>query len=262
MDDLDLIVDLHLRNERQGPGSAEETRRALGLCRLAPGRPVAVADIGCGTGASAFVLAESLEARVTAIDAMPRFIDDVRTRAATRSIASAIDAKVGDMADLPFEDASLDLMWSEGAIYNIGFAEGVLAWRRFLKPGGVLAVTELSWTTPTRPADIEAYWHSQYPGIGTLPSNIAALEAAGYRMLAAFFLPQSCWDAYLGPLRTGFEPFLARHDHSEQARSIVEAEQREMELHSSHGQWFNYAFYIASRDENAGHPRPELALRA
>ena len=40
---------------RKGPGSEASTLRALGLCPL-PEHP-AVADLGCGSGASALVLA-------------------------------------------------------------------------------------------------------------------------------------------------------------------------------------------------------------
>ena len=37
---------------------------------------------------------------------------------------------------------ALDLIWSEGAIYNIGFEQGVRDWRPFLKEGGVLVASE------------------------------------------------------------------------------------------------------------------------
>jgi len=37
------------------------------------------------------------------------------------------------MDDLPFQDEELDLIWSEGAIYNIGFERGLIEWRKFLK---------------------------------------------------------------------------------------------------------------------------------
>ncbi len=55
MDDettVTLMVDLHREGARQGPGSNEETRRALDLTRLDKEAELQVADIGCGTGAS------------------------------------------------------------------------------------------------------------------------------------------------------------------------------------------------------------------
>ena len=59
------------------------------------------------------------------------------------------------MDHLPFQNEELDLIWSEGAIYNIGFERGMNEWNRFLKKNGFIAVTEVSWFTPERPAEIE-----------------------------------------------------------------------------------------------------------
>jgi SAM-dependent methyltransferase len=246
VDDLDLLIDLHVRNDRQGPGSDEETRRAIGLCRLDSSRPLDIADFGCGTGASTLVLARELPGRVTALDAAAPFIDRLRERAGASGLADRIDARVAPMESPPFEDGSFDLLWSEAAIYNIGFGAGARAWRRLLRPGGVLAVTELTWTTPERPAEIEQHWAGEYPGIATLPANLRTLEDAGYRPLAAFFLPASCWqDHYYGPLEASFERFLARHPQREACRRLIHAEQHEMRLFDRWGAWYGYAFYIA-----------------
>lgn len=246
MDDLSLLIDLHLRNDRQGPGDDDETRRAIDLARLDTAARLSVADIGCGTGASALVLADMLNADITAIDAAPAFIDQLRERAADRGLDERISAKVGQMESLPFDDNQFDLIWSEGAVYTMGFAQGVRAWRRFLRPGGVLAVTELSWTTSQRPREVEEHWTAEYPGIATALANLQTLQREGYHPLGFFFLPAHCWEAnYYAPLRAGFQEFLDRHDGSDQARAIVDAEEAEMRLYREHGDWYGYAFYIA-----------------
>lgn len=250
MNDLDLLIDLHLRNDRQGPGGEAETRRALELASLDISRtqtaPLAVADIGSGTGASALLLASTLKAHITAIDAMPAFIERLRERADQAGLADRIDARVGQMESLPFEDASLDLIWSEGAIYNMGFEAGVRAWRRFLRPGGVIALTELSWTTADRPADLERHWTSEYPGIASVSDNLRTLEQAGYQPLGFFLLPDRCWlDNYYAPIQAGFEAFLDRQGHSDAAKQIVAAEEAEIRLYHEHASHYGYAFYIA-----------------
>ena len=56
------------------------------------------------------------------------------------------------MDNLPFGDEEYDVIWSEGAIYNIGFERGVIDWNRYLKVGGLLVVSEITWiTTAARP---------------------------------------------------------------------------------------------------------------
>lgn len=246
MNELDLIIDLHLRNDRQGPGGEEEMRRALELARPGPAGGLAVADIGCGTGAATLRLAAWLGARVTAIDAAPAFIERLRERAEQSGLGARIDARVGRMESLPFREGEFDLIWSESAIYNMGFAAGVRAWRRFLRPGGVLAVSDLTWTTASRPADVARYWTREYPGIATASANVRTLEEAGYQPLGFFFVPPRCWEEhYYAPLRDGFQAFLDRHGRSREALALVETEKAEMRLYHAMGKWYGYAFYIA-----------------
>lgn len=80
------------------------------------------------------------------------------------------------MDHLPFQNEELDLIWSEGAIYNIGFERGMNEWNRFLKKNGFIAVTEVSWFTPERPAEIEDFWMDAYPEINTIPAKTAQME--------------------------------------------------------------------------------------
>jgi SAM-dependent methyltransferase len=54
------------------------------------------------------------------------------------------------MDALDFDDETFDIIWSEGAIYIMGFETGVKQWRNFLKPGGYLAVSEITWLTNKR----------------------------------------------------------------------------------------------------------------
>jgi SAM-dependent methyltransferase len=253
MDPIELIIDLHARNERLGPGGDLETVRALDLAGLASARPAAaapleIADLGAGTGASALVLARSARAHVTAIDAAPRFVTRIAERAAEAGLESLIDARVGTMEEPGFAGGSLDAIWSEAAIYNIGFDAGVRAWRRFLKPDGLLVVSDLVWTTDRRPAEIDIHWRREYPGIGLPSDRMRTLEAAGYAPVGFFTIPRRCWtDNYFAPLRAGFDAFLSRHGRAPEARAIVAAEEAEMRLFDEFGAWFGYAFFLARR---------------
>ena len=65
-----LFYELFSGLPRQGPGTAEGTRRAL---RLVPdvGPRTRVLDVGCGTGAQTLVLADSSPSRIVAVDIHP-----------------------------------------------------------------------------------------------------------------------------------------------------------------------------------------------
>jgi SAM-dependent methyltransferase len=248
MDELQLLADLHLGGNRQGPGGDAETRLAIRLAGLEPTRPLRIADIGCGTGAATRVLARELDARITAVDFLPVFVDTLRERIAAEGLAGRVDAAVGTMEDLPFEDESFDVIWSEGAIYNMGFERGVKEWRRYLKPGGILAVSEITWLTDERPAEIEAFWRTAYPEIDTAAGKIRVLERNGYTPVGYFVLPENCWlDNYYGPLEERFAAFLERHAHGTAAAALVNAEVDEIALYRKYKTYFSYGFYIARK---------------
>lgn len=186
MDDLKVLVDLHVTADRQGPGGDAQTRVAIELAGLASRRGLTVADIGCGTGASTLVLPRHLDAHVVAVDALPEFLDVLRSRAARAGVAQRIDTVNASMDALPFDAASLDAMWSEGAIYNIGFEDGVTQWRRYLKRGGILAVSKLTWLTASRPAELEAHRAAQYAQVATASAQLAVLGRRGYAPIGYF----------------------------------------------------------------------------
>lgn len=90
MADYQLLIDLHKDAERQGPGGNPETKLALDLLEIDKTAPLKIADIGCGTGASTLVLAEQLDAQITAVDFLPDFLEVLETRAKQKELSEKI----------------------------------------------------------------------------------------------------------------------------------------------------------------------------
>lgn len=248
MDELQLLMDLHREGRRQGPGSDLHTERALELGEVDRTAPLKVADIGCGTGSSALLLARLLNARITAVDFLPEFLTALEERARSRGVADRITTLARSMDDLPFADHEYDIIWSEGAIYNIGFAKGVQEWRRYLKPGGLLVASEITWLTDSRPRELQEFWEAEYPEIDTAAAKMQVLERNGYAVAGYFVLPERCWtDEYYRPLESRFADFLARHRDSEQARAVVAAGREEIAHYEKHKAHFSYGVYIARK---------------
>jgi SAM-dependent methyltransferase len=248
MTEYELLVDLHKHGLRQGPGGEAETELALRLAMVDRTTPLKIADIGCGTGASALRLAKLLNARISAVDIFPEFLDVLKERAEIAGVADRISTIARSMDNLPFDDEELDVIWSEGAIYNVGFENGVKMWRRYMKAGGILVVSEITWTTSDRPRELQDHWDREYPEIDLASSKIRILEQQGYSPIGYFVLPEHCWlENYYRPMQARFEDFLNRNGNREEARRIVVAERREIELYERFKAYFSYGVYVARR---------------
>lgn len=250
MDEDNLLINLHKQGYRQGSGGDAETEQALNLAMIDRAVPLKVADIGCGTGASALLLARLLNAHVTAVDFLQPFLDVLNQRAKSAGVAERISTLACSMNNLPFTNGELDVIWSEGAIYNIGFEKGVTEWRRFLKKGGLLVASEITWLTDSRPAELQKHWEHEYPEIDVASAKIRVLEKQGYSPIGYFVLPEQCWlDEYYRPMQASFGDFLNRNGNSEEARKIVAAEQQEIDLYETYKAYISYGVYVARKSE-------------
>lgn len=247
-DSFQLLIDLHRHGLRQGPGGDAETERALELAGVRRDAPLNIADVGCGTGASALLLARLPRARITAIDLFPEFLGVLEDRAARAGVADRITTRACSMDELPFADEELDVIWSEGAVYNIGFENGIARWQRHLKPGGALVVSEITWLTDSRPAELQDHWHAEYPEIDLASAKIRVLERHGYSPVGYFVLPAHCWlEQYYRPMEARFPDFLSRNGDTDAARAVVADGRKEIALYERYQSYFGYGVYIARR---------------
>ena len=244
--DFSFIASFFRALERQGPGGDEQTLKALGFLPSV-GSGLRIADIGCGTGHQTEVLARHLDGTITAVDLLPEMIGELRLRMERAGLGHRVTALVGSMDDLPFRDEEFDIIWAEGSIYNIGFGRGLTEWRRFLKPGGVIAVTECSWLSPSR-RPTTAYIRENFPDIDTPSAKVRILENAGYVPLAHFALPAHCWtENYFALVDARIPAFLEEQGHSPQAVRLTGMMREEIAHYRDHGTDYGYVFYIGQK---------------
>lgn len=249
MEDLQLLIDLHQGTIHQGPGSEATTLKAFGLTGLDPNAHLTIGDFGCGTGSAAIALAHHLpNATIQSVDLCTEFIDVLQQQIQKHQLTDRLFTFTDSIDNLPFTEESFDLIWSEGAIYNIGFEAGLKYWRRFLRDRGFIAVSEITWLTATRPTAIDEYWQNEYPEIDTAANKLSVIERQGFSPIAFFVLSPDCWlEHYYGPLEQGFSKFLERHEHSVQAQTLLTNQQQEIALYRTYQGYFSYGFYIAQK---------------
>jgi serine/threonine-protein kinase HipA len=66
-----------------------------------------------------------------------------------------------DMKDVPKAFENIDLLWSEGAAYNIGFPNALETWRPAIAPHGFLVVSEMSRLKQNAPEPVRAFFLSK-----------------------------------------------------------------------------------------------------
>lgn len=245
--DFSLICEYFASVERQGPGSPEMTIQALNFIDnlTADSR---IADIGCGTGTQTMLLAEHTQGYIVGVDLLPEFIGIFNHAAQQLNLQDRVMGMVGAMEDLPFKDDELDLIWAEGAIYNIGFERGMNEWHKFLKTDGYIAVTEISWLTNERPKEINDFWTESYPEIDTISNKVALMQKAGYITVATFVLSENCWtDHFYTPQEAVQETFLMKHKGNQVAEDFVECQRRESQLYHKYKKYYSYVFYIGKK---------------
>jgi len=115
------------------------------LLPLMPTAPATVADLGCGTGSLALLMAEAGH-HVQGVDVSPRMIDVARQKAATAAVSVRLDQ--GDAAIPVYEPATCDVVLARHVLWALPDPVAVLArWVRLLRPEGVLILIEGRWST-------------------------------------------------------------------------------------------------------------------
>jgi len=228
---------------RLGPGQKAATHRAYRSLRL-PAEP-RILDVGCGNGRQTLDLAEVSSGRITAVDNHAPYLERLQQEANARGVGERVHPVCMDMAALDFPNETFDLIWSEGAIYNIGFAKGLSAWKSMLTPGGRVAVTEACWSRPDPPPEIERWWREEYPAITDVETNLVLIREAGYEPLGHFALPPEAWtDEYYVPLQARIEQLRAKHGNEPEASGVLDMLQTEIDQSNEYGDWYGYVFFL------------------
>ncbi len=245
--DFSLICEYFSSLERQGPGSPEMTLKALSyIPNLHENSKIL--DLGCGTGGQTMILAQNSPGKFLGIDLFKEFVNIFNANAMKLQLNHRVNAIVGAMDKLEFQTGEIDLIWSEGAIYNIGFERGLTYWSDFIKTGGHVSVTEAAWLTDSRPKEIEDFWKDAYPEIDTIENKVEIMQKAGFAPVAVFVLPEYCWvENFYTPQIEAQNLFMQNHEGNDAARMLVENEKYEAQLYAKYKEYYGYVFFVGKK---------------
>ncbi len=233
---------------RLGPGSKSATLSAIK--DIARDKAVKILDIGCGVGTHTFLVADALpNAHIIAIDNNSDYIEELNRRAKELDLSDRVQGVMMSMFEMTFEDATFDYIYSEGSIYIAGFKDGLRDWKRFLKPNGSIICSEISWIVDSPSPEPKAYWEGAYPQIDTIHNKVIEAEELGYSSLDTTTLPPDCWtDNYYVPLEAKLREMKLKYSDNEEALSVIEMINQEIDMYNRYGSEYSYVFYILQRD--------------
>ncbi|MEM8768261.1 MAG: class I SAM-dependent methyltransferase [Pseudomonadota bacterium] len=236
---------VHSGLPREGPGNEASTLRALSATGISGA--ARVLDVGCGPGLQTLQLARALpEAEITAVDLHKPFLEDLRQRAAAAGLDHRVHVEPGDMRSLTFAPGTFDLLWSEGAIYNMGVRAALDAWRPLLADGGAVAFTDAVWLKPDPPEALVRWWQEGYAAMGSLAECLKVVEAAGCSVLEHFVLPESAWwDDYYTPLENRLTELRESFADDLAALAALAPHQLEVDYYRRWSAFYGYLFVIA-----------------
>ena len=132
-----------LLGETFHPGGTELTLHLGTLLQLTPNSHVL--DVACGPGNSALLLARHFGCRVLGLDYGADTVQQASARARELDLAHLVTFQQGDAERLPFPDATFDALLCECAFCTFpGKARAAAEFRRVLKPGGHLGLSDLT----------------------------------------------------------------------------------------------------------------------
>lgn len=230
--------------DKLGPGTNEQTLEVLHL--LPRQRFDLVVDAGCGTGRQTIALARELRTLIHAVDSHEPFLDDLVRFATAAKVEEHIRVHCMDMKDIPQEFRGIDLLWSEGAAYNVGYGTALATWALALRPEGFAVVSELSWLKEKAPDAVTEFFRAGYPDMQSVQNNVAVAENAGYRVITTRVLPGDAWvDGYYDVLAPRAEALLDHPDAD--IREFAAEAIREIDVFNRSDDSYGYVFYVLQR---------------
>jgi len=169
-----------------------------------------ILDVGCGTGIPTIELAKLSKGHVTGIDIDEDSLDILKRKIENKGLKNQISVIKESINNMDFPKESFDIIWSEGAVFVIGFEKSIDKWRVYLKPNGFLVI------------------HDE---IKDKSKKLGLIEKYGYRIISQFDLPfQIWWNEYFTRLEQLVESYRKKYPNDLKLKSELEKDQNEIDM--------------------------------
>ena len=247
MEGMDYFYELFEALPRCGPGDNKSTRHAFDFIPKLSNQPL-ILDIGCGPGVQTIELAKLSKGKIIAIDNHQAFLDKLMKKVRDEGLEENIIPRNISMLDMDFDVDTFDIIWSEGALYIMGFQNGLRRCHQLLKNNGYLAVTELVYLSPSPPDPLVQFFEEEYPDIKDIKGNIKVIQDEGFDLISNFTLPKSSWlDNYYLPIEKELVLLNEKYRDNKIALDIFDHMENEIKFYTEYSDFYGYEFFIMQK---------------
>lgn len=162
------------------PGGLQLTQKILAEEKI--NNDTILLDVGCGTGQTAAYLQQQYGCSVSALDNNSIMLEKAQQRFSSLNLP--IDAKVGDIENLPYPDKHFDIALSESVFSFTNVTSAIRELKRVLKPNGRLlaieTVLEQKISEEERSSIVDFY---RFPRLLTEGEWLTAFRKAGFQQV-------------------------------------------------------------------------------
>lgn len=229
--------------DRLSPGSADTTLEALNRIDLDNNGELNILDIACGVGSSTVLLADSFEnSIVEAFDLFEHYVARLDEKIAENDLSDRVFSYRMDMRDPDFANEEFDIVFAEAAIEIMGFTRGLKEWKRLLKPGGYMVVSDVTWLG--KPSDeSRRFWRNTYSEVDTIKNKVSQIEDEGYEFIDHVTVPKNDWNDYFEKLERNLDALAS----DESAANFTGQLRKEIETYGRNSDDYSYVFYIMKK---------------
>jgi ubiquinone/menaquinone biosynthesis C-methylase UbiE len=246
MDGMEYFYELFSGLPRGGPGDNKSTQKAFSYLKNLPAEPL-ILDIGCGHGMQTLELARISKGKIIALDNYQPFLDILMKKVKEEGFDKKIIPKNQSMLEMDFKDATFDIIWCEGALFVMGFENGLKKCNQLLKNKGYFVVSEAVLLLPNLPKPLKEFWDEEYPDIKDIEGNISLIESEGFNVLSHFTLPKACWIDFYSQMDKKIKELKKKYHDKKIALQVFEKCEKEVKMYDAYFDYYGYEFFIMQK---------------
>lgn len=231
---------------RQGAGDDKHTEKAFSLITKPPERGSDILDVGCGKGVQTMALGRLCPScRITAVDIHQPFLDVLNEKMRAEGFSGRIKTLCASMDDLPFGEESFDIIWAEGCSSIIGIENAINYWKKFLKNGGFMMISDIFWFTDVPSDEAREFFDEFHPTMMIEDKGFDIIRKAGLLLIGSFRLPSYVWEeSFYGRIREKFGELEKVYTDNEGGLKVIEGLKKQTQIFEKYSEEFGNTYYV------------------